>query len=255
MIPKNFKGAAHRLGDQDIAQVAHDLGCSEDTIHAVLDVEARGSGFDDHGRPTMLFEPHVFYRNLKGAEQDRAVRAGLAYPKWRRNYPKDSYPRLEAARAINAESAYRAASWGLSQILGENFKEAGFPSAAAMVEACCESEGRQLAMMATLMRAWGLQTALRNRQWATIARRWNGPGYADNHYDTRLAARFAWWQTKPDTPWEPKYAAIETIENDQDAPGVVNLPPADGYVPLPTISPAPLSFAARVSDWWHGLFA
>lgn len=40
MITPNFCGAARRLGDQDIPQVAHDLGCGEDAIHAVIDVEA-----------------------------------------------------------------------------------------------------------------------------------------------------------------------------------------------------------------------
>ena len=250
-IPKNYRGAAKRMTDQAIARVAHMLGCDEDAIHAVLDVEARGSGFDDTGRPAMLFEPHVFYRNLSGAQRDRAVRAGLAYSKWRKgNYPKDSYPRLAAAVAINQESAYRAASWGLSQILGENFDEAGFSSAAEMVEACCESEDRQLTMMAAVIKKRGLHTALRRRDWQTFARSWNGASYKDNAYDVRLAQRFAWWDKRPDTPWTPEMAAAETVQNDPSAPGVIFLPPAGGY-----IAPPRLSFAARLVNWWNAVMA
>ena len=115
----NFKGKAKRLDDIDLPRIGDRIGVGEDEIHAVLDVEARGNGFDAQGRPAMLFEPHVFYRNLSGAAQDRAVRECLAYPKWKRgSYPSDSYPRLERAMKINTEAAQRASSWGLGQILG-----------------------------------------------------------------------------------------------------------------------------------------
>lgn len=248
-IPKDYRGAARRMTDEAIARVAHQLGCDEDAIHAVLDVEARGSGFDDHGRPAMLFEPHVFYRNLKGAKQDRAVRAGLAYPKWRKGYPRDSYPRLIAAAAIDMEAAHKASSWGLSQILGENCKEAGFGTAIEMVEACCESEDRQIAMMAAVIRARNLRAALIKRDWATFARSWNGPAYKDNAYDVRLAQRFAWWDKRPDTPWSPQIAAAETVQNDPSAPGAVFLPQGE-YVPLPTPP-----FLTRVANWWRQVVA
>lgn len=244
-IPKDFRGAARRMTDEAIARTAHMLGCGEDAIHAVLDVEARGSGFDDHGRPAMLFEPHVFYRNLSGKQRDAAVRAGLAYPKWRKGYPKDSYPRLAAASAINAEAAYRSSSWGLSQILGENHEEAGFSTAAAMVEACCESEDRQLTMMAAVIRARGLEKALRRLDWEAFARSWNGASYKENQYDTRLAVRFAWWDKKPDTPWSPQMAAVETVQNDPSAPGAIFLPQGE-YAPLPSIP-----FSTRIANWWR----
>lgn len=218
MITPNFRGSARRLGDQDIAQVAHNLGCGEDAIHAVLDVEARGSGFDDHGRPAMLFEPHKFYAALKGAEQRAAVKAGVAYPRWgMKPYPEDSYPRLQTAMAINRAAALASASWGLSQILASNFHEAGCASVEDMVARCCESEGEQLKQMAALIKAWKLDEALRVRNWKAFARRWNGPGYRRNNYDVRLAARWRWWQTKPDTPWSPQVAALETQLNDPNS--------------------------------------
>lgn len=244
-IPAGYRGSARRMTDKAIARVAFKLGCGEDAIHAILDVEARGSGFDEYGRPAMLFEPHIFYRNLSGRQRDAAIRAGIAYPKWRKGYPRDSYPRLAAAVAINPEAAYRSASWGLSQILGENFKEAGFRSAALMVEACCESEDDQLGMMAAVVQNRGLQRALKSRDWAAFAMSWNGSGYKENAYDTRLAARFAWWQRKPDTPWTPEFAALETSSHDIAEP--IFVPPPIYLVP-PT-----QPFLARIAKWWHGI--
>ncbi len=64
----------------DLPRVGHQIGVGEDEIHAFMDVEASGSGFDDRGRPKMLFEPRVFYRNLRGPKRDQAVKEGLAYP-------------------------------------------------------------------------------------------------------------------------------------------------------------------------------
>ena len=89
----DFRGEAKRLEDLDLPRIGYRIGCGEDELHAFMDVEASGSGFDPQGRPKMLFEPHVFYRNLSGAKRDQAVEQKLAYPKWRPStYPKDSYP-------------------------------------------------------------------------------------------------------------------------------------------------------------------
>ncbi|MTW18852.1 DUF3380 domain-containing protein [Rhodoplanes serenus] len=75
-----FRGRVRRLDDIDLPKLGALIGVGEDEMHAFLDVETSGSGFDKMGRPKMLFEPHIFWRNLSGAKRDRAVRAGLAYP-------------------------------------------------------------------------------------------------------------------------------------------------------------------------------
>ena len=70
----DFRGAAKRLDDIDLPRLGERIGVGEDEIHAFMDVEAAGSGFDKHGRPKMLFEPHVFYRNLPKATRSEAER-------------------------------------------------------------------------------------------------------------------------------------------------------------------------------------
>ncbi|MBP1806452.1 N-acetylmuramidase family protein [Rubellimicrobium aerolatum] len=208
-----FAGAARRLDDIDIPRIGHRLDLEEDLIHAVLDVEAPGSGFDAQGRPRMLFEPHIFWRLLgPGAARDEAVRQGLAYPKWgTRPYPKDSYPRLLAAQRISSSAALRSASWGRGQILGDNAISAGFASVEDMVAAMMEDEEHHVEAMVGFIAAKGIDDELRARDWAGFARVYNGAGYRANAYHTRLAKAYAWWQTKPDTPWTPDLDTPEQV--------------------------------------------
>lgn len=201
-----FKGAARRLDDPDLPRAGARIDVGEDELHAVLDVETRGSGFDDEGRIAMLFEPHVFWRELgPGSERDRAVAQGLAYRKWgTRRYPRDSYPRLLAGMEINEDAALRSCSWGLGQIMGFNARLAGYDSARAMVEDFRDDEERHLNAMVTFIISSGLDDELRRHDWAGFARGYNGPGYRKHGYHLKLAERFAWWQGKPDTPWVPE---------------------------------------------------
>jgi hypothetical protein len=197
----NFKGKAKRLDDVDLPMVGQAIGVGEDTIHAVLDVESAGGGFDKQGRPKMLFEPHVFWRELgPGAKRDKAVAAGLAYPKWRRNYPPDSYPRLAQAIEIDENAALRSASWGLAQIMGFNAQLVGYPTAKAMVLAFMDDEEAHLKAMVQFIIKNGLDPALKAHDWKAFARGYNGAGFAKNGYDRKLAAAFAKWQRIKDTP-------------------------------------------------------
>jgi N-acetylmuramidase len=198
----NFKGQAKRLDDIDLPMVGKLIGVGEDEIHAVLDVESAGGGFDRQGRPKMLFEPHIFWKELgAGPKRDKAAAQGLAYPRWKPGaYPKDSYPRLIKAMAIDENAALRSASWGLGQVMGFNHKAAGYPSARAMVEAFIDDEEHHLAAMIRFIKTNRLDDDLRRHDWAGFARGYNGPGFAKNGYDRKLRAAFAKWQRIRDTP-------------------------------------------------------
>lgn len=200
-----FASAATRLTDYDLPRIGHTIGVGEDEIHAVMEVEAAGGGFDRLKRPKTLFEPHVFWRNLAGTERTRAASLGLAYAAWKPGaYPTDSYPRLMQAMVINETAALRAASWGLGQILGENHKPAGYATPQAMVVAFCElGEAEHLAAMVRFIVTNGLDDELRRHDWAGFARGYNGASYAKHGYHTKLAAAFAKWSKIKDTPWSP----------------------------------------------------
>ena len=171
----NFNGAARKRSPTAIAEAATTIGVEAAALAAVIQVEAAGSGFDAQGRPKMLFEPHRFYANLTGLQRTRAVAAGLAYAKWKPGaYPKDSYPRINKAMAINEEAALLSASWGLPQMMGENFRLCGYASVEDMVEAFCASEDAQITAMALFLKNRGIVTALKAKNWARVALLYNG---------------------------------------------------------------------------------
>jgi hypothetical protein len=197
----SWKGAAKRVDEWDYGVIARDIGVTEDHMRAVVEVEASGRGFDSQGRVKMLFEPHVFYAELAGNldQRQRAVSAKLAYRKWgEQPYPTDSYPRFEQAITINREAAFRSCSWGAGQILGRNHLLCGYPSAESMVAAFAEDEEAHIKAMADFIVSEGLDVALKNKDWRAFAFRYNGPGYAKNAYDKKLATAYAKWVKIPD---------------------------------------------------------
>lgn len=210
-----FKGAAKRLEDIDLPRIGHSIGVGEDELHAFMDTEAAGSGFDSQGRPKMLFEPHVFYRNLTGAQRTAAVQQGLAYAKWKPGaYPRDSYPRLMRAMRINETAALKASSWGLGQILGENHRMVGYATVQQMVFAMMADEEKHLEAMVAYLVSARLDDDMRDlaaltrktlpADTAPIVRVYNGPGYKANRYDVKFANAHNKWRSIPDTPWTPE---------------------------------------------------
>jgi hypothetical protein len=248
----DFRGRAKRLDDIDLPAIGHRIGVGEDEIHAVLEVESRGSGFDAQGRPAMLFEPHIFWRELGDTpKRKEAARLGIAYPSWgEKKYPTDSYPRIKMAMAIDADAALKSASWGLGQVMGFNFKAAGFTSPQAMVRAFMDDEEAQLSGMINFIKTNRLDDEIRRHDWTGFALGYNGKGFRKHGYHTRLSAAFAKWQKIKDTPWSPAMSAAETQARDPVAGHVVFLPepkppipviPAgDGTDLFPNVTDAPL---------------
>jgi hypothetical protein len=251
-----FQGRAKRLDDIDLPRIGARIGVGEDELHAFLEVESRGSGFDKKGRPAMLFEPHLFHRELRdnAAKLAKATAEGLAYPKWRSgNYPSDSYPRLFKAMAIDQTAALRSASWGLGQILGSNHRAAGYETPQDMVRAFMDDEEVHLAAMVAFLKANKLDDDLRAHRWSALARGYNGPGYATHNYHGRLAAAYAKWSRIKDTPWSPDDAVNETAEADP-VPNVIFPPPEKNAEPLakvPEKQEQPEAPEAAEKPWWE----
>ena len=192
-----FKGSAIKMTVEDIHSVADTAGIDRAALRAVLSVETGGSGFDKSGRPKALFERHYFYKFIKDdlVLLDQASAAGLAYPKWgERPYPKGSdavYAEIEAAYEMRSEAALMATSWGLGQIMGSNWKMTGAASIDEMVRQAMESETNQLHHMIGFIKSAGLLDKLKAKDWAGFAKGYNGPAYAKNAYDTKLAGAYA----------------------------------------------------------------
>lgn len=204
-LDPSFVGARRPLDLYDIPMMAHRIDVTEDHFRAFFKVEANGKAYDPSGRPTMLFEPHVFYRNITDkAVRDRAVKAGLAYAKWTPGkYLKDSYPRLVKAMEIDKRAALKACSLGLSQVLVENHVSVGYDTPEAMWQAFMDDEENHVEAMMRFILANGIDDDLRAGRWAVVARVYNGPRYAENKYDTKMADAYAAFRKVADVDWRP----------------------------------------------------
>ncbi|MDH3973136.1 MAG: N-acetylmuramidase family protein [Deltaproteobacteria bacterium] len=187
------KGDGRFLNEQDISDVALEMGVEIPAIKAVYEVESRGKGFLDNGDPKILFEGHIFWRQLKKKDIDpeeyQKGNEDILYPKWDRSHYKGGvgeYDRLGRAREIDEEAALCSASWGTFQIMGFNHKKCGFKTVKDFVDAQYRSEREHLKAFVNFINASNLLDELKNKNWAALAKGYNGPAYAENKYDVKL---------------------------------------------------------------------
>lgn len=196
------------LKESDLIRAADRLGAELASIKAVNEVESRGSGFFAPGKPAILYERHIMYRELRNASGstdgdpesfDREVNHLVATQPNLVNPRPGGYSggmaehqRLARAKLIDTEAAISSCSWGAFQIMGFHAARLGYPSAQAYADAMKVSEGNQLDAFVRFIEADpALHKALKARQWAKFARIYNGPAYARNLYDVKLARAYA----------------------------------------------------------------
>jgi len=187
----------------DFARAAKNLNVEIAAIRAVAEVEAAGAGFLPDGRPAILYEAHIFHKHTKGAHAAAKDRRGvsLSSPRWNRSLygatGAAQHNRYEDARALNRDAANKACSWGAFQILGENHKICGFETSQEFVDAMWTGgTSAHLDSFVNFIQANKLDGALRAKNWAAFARGYNGPAYAQNAYDKKMAAAYARWKAK-----------------------------------------------------------
>ena len=183
-----FQGTAWALSSEGLSAAATRLGVYAAEIWTVLGVETSGCGYLSDRRPQILYERHIFHRLTHGRFDD----GDISDPDPGGYGPRDAsqYDRLNRALLKDSSAALQSASWGIGQIMGENFPLAGYSSVEDMVTAMCQSEDAQLSATASFLLSKNLHSPLRAHDWATFARVYNGPNYAINRYDIRLAAKY-----------------------------------------------------------------
>ena len=106
-------GSGRRLSSAELPAAANKLGVDLATLRAILQVETAGARFDAKKRLKLLFEHHIFYRQLgPGPKRDQTVKKDLAYRKARtRPYPPLSkrYEQIAAAIGIDETAALTSA--------------------------------------------------------------------------------------------------------------------------------------------------
>lgn len=177
------------------------LSCEPAALKAVEEVESGGrGGFLPSGRPQILFEGHQFYKKLKESQSEAFAKKiatdfpDICYPKWDKTKYRGGeaeWERLTIARSVDGFAADESASWGRFQIMGFNFKLCGCNSVNEMVSIMTTSANEQFRLFATFLKSSGCLPFLQKKQWASFAKKYNGAGYAQNKYDTKLANAYA----------------------------------------------------------------
>ncbi|HRI67365.1 MAG TPA: N-acetylmuramidase family protein [Polyangium sp.] len=194
-------GEALPLVRTDIENAARELGVDAAAIHAVATVESGGrSGFDAKKRPIIRYENHVFRRLTNGRfdKTHKDLSAGYKSAEYKRThrfagikYQDEQWELLTAAFALAPDEAVMSCSWGMFQVMGENYRAIGWTSIDQFVKDMFFSEGQHLRAFLGFCKANRLVPYLKNHQWASFAQRYNGKDFRTNHYDTKLAQAFA----------------------------------------------------------------
>lgn len=185
------------INDRAYEHAACILDCQIAAIKAVAEVESSGSGFNADGTPKILFEPHIFWRELVSAginpNDHEAGNEDILYKtQGSRLYGKYSaqHDRLSRAKKINEPCALKSASWGKFQIMGFNWKLCNFDSLTDFINAMYLSEDEHLLSFVEFIKSSNLSDELQRKDWAGFAKKYNGPSYKVNKYDTKLAEAY-----------------------------------------------------------------
>lgn len=191
-----LKRGAKSLKEEDYVRCAAELGVDVATVKAVEAVESGGSGFNSDGSIKILFEGHKFWKEMDKITGNAETvltedNQDVLHPKWTRKYYKmNQWERMNKAMGINQDAALRSASYGLFQIMGFNHGLCSFPDVNSFVEFNKQNEGNQLLCFGRFCLNTGLDKHLQTRDWAKFAKGYNGSGYKENKYDTKLAAAY-----------------------------------------------------------------
>ena len=186
------------LLETDFQAAAERLGVSVPAVKAVATVESNGGGFLPDGRVKVQYEPHVMYRQLaSNFDRARADKELVAHPdlvaKKAGSYQsldKEDKDMNRAAQLIDRTSALESASWGAFQIMGYHWKTLQYTTLQGFINDQYTAAGQLETFVRFIQADPSLLKALRGKDWAAFARIYNGPNYAANKYDTKLAAAF-----------------------------------------------------------------
>lgn len=167
------------------------LGVSLKQVRAVAKVESAGGGFDNSGRPKILFERHIMHRLTGGIYSTTA---------WSNpsggGYSESSWDKLTNAACADFWAAFSSASWGKFQIMGMHWQSLGYQSPRAMAYGMTRSEAAHYEALVRFIEKNGLKDEMRAISTNPDANRpfckaYNGPNYEQNDYHNKLAREMA----------------------------------------------------------------
>jgi len=181
------------VGQTTIDLLSAALQVDAAALHAVWSVESARASFQADGRPTILFERHIFWRRLVAYGIDPQIHAArepglVSRAPGEYGSAASQHARLARAENIHRAAARESASWGAFQIMGFHWRALGYDSIDTFVDAMYRDEAAHFDALARFLRLDPrLLPALRAQNWSTFAFAYNGPAYRKNRYDEKLA--------------------------------------------------------------------
>ncbi|HHV69391.1 N-acetylmuramidase family protein [Brucella intermedia] len=190
----------------DLTMMANEAKIEPAALLAIAEVESGGRALHNVNggkEPAIRFEGHYFDRRLSGRLRDYARSNGLSAPvAGRIRNPKSQGERwllLERAMGLNKKAALESTSWGLGQVMGAHWEWLGYMTVDDLVAEARGSVAGQARLMLRFIEKAELLEVLKARNWRDFARRYNGPAFARNEYDKRMAEAYQRWQKQLDT--------------------------------------------------------
>lgn len=183
----------------DFESAAKLLGVEVAIIRAVAEVESNGSGFLPDDRLVIRFEGHKFRSFTKGVYDAKYPTISHVYysdGRFNKGVQKD-YLRLGVAMKLDADAALKATSWGMFQIMGEEYWRCDCDNVHEFVDKMKLGASEQLKAFCYFVQSKGLIKYLKAHNWAAFALRYNGENYAVNGYHIKLADAYSKYNKVP----------------------------------------------------------
>ena len=179
----------------DYERIAEKLGVEPAVIQAIAEVESSGGGFNKDGSVKVRFEGHQFkkYLTKQGVDVNALIQQGygdIIYSYSERGNKPHGYSAYNKAAGLNEKGAIYATSFGAFQIMGFNYSAAGHKSMEAFKEAQSTFTGQVESFINFVSKNKELLQAMKNKDFATFARLYNGPNYSSNQYDIKMLAKY-----------------------------------------------------------------
>lgn len=193
ILPEDSTTRYATLTEADFKKVADELGVEIAAMKAVVQIEAGAAmeGFLAPGVPVINFDRSMYNWSLKRVKNIRKAPASEKVPEGiKSSYGRKEWTQLVAARKKNLDAANMGTFWGMFQIGGFNYKICGCETVDQFVERMSYSELEQLELFAIFLVNTGMVKALRDKNWKSFARQYNGASYAKRGYHTRMAKAY-----------------------------------------------------------------
>lgn len=196
IVEKNCGSAGNFIDEKLYEKTSNELGIEKAVMLAIARQESHKSSFRQKGQATILYERHKMWKYLRedlGKNVEELDALSKLYPdlvnKRQGGYGtyEEQYSKLAKAKTIDYDCAIKACSWGKFQVLGANF-EGVFQNPKELEAAVNICEIQQFKLFrGYLTKTNGMIKALKNKDWKTIAKLYNGsawetinPKYAEN---------------------------------------------------------------------------